>query len=137
MRKMILCWLQLHGFAVDEPFQISVHLNAPFLPLSSPPPKLITNRATTATTGSRAMCWRLQFHLQDPGVGLQEGLGRAEVESPPAAPAATAFCFGMHGKGAAEPLQNGAKQTGTLLPRRTQLPTVPGFSGWVTSSPWQ
>lgn len=56
-----------------------------------------------AVTRSRAVCWRLQFPLQDPGVGLQGGLGRAEAESAPAASAGTAaFCFGVRGKGAAE-----------------------------------
>lgn len=35
-------------------------------------------------------------------------------------------------------LQSGARQTGTLLPRRTQLSKViPGFSGWATRSPWE
>lgn len=31
---MILCWLQIRGFAVDEPFKISVHFHAPFSPFS-------------------------------------------------------------------------------------------------------
>lgn len=82
---MILCWLQLHGFAVDKPFKISAHINAPFFPLSPPPPKVITNRVTTMAITSCVLEARVSL-----------AASRCWAESPPAAStAAPALCFGM------------------------------------------
>lgn len=96
-----LLWLNLSRF-------LSVS-GAPFLPPSPPPSKQFTNQMNGAT--AELCSGGPSFRLQGRGVGLQGGLGSAGAELPSAAwaAAATAFCFGLHGKRTAAPLQNGTK----------------------------
>ena len=129
--KMILCWLQLHVFAVAELFQISVCLRCPF---SSP---FSTSSQAVYKPNDWGHCREQSCVLQDPGVGLQGGLSStgAESSSAASAAAATAFCFGMHGKRTAVSLQNGAKLAANWHTVSTEDTTVHSASPCCLGAP--